>query len=182
MNLLFTDVETGGLKAGQHSLLQVALVAIKDGIESGRIDFFISQDSYIVTPEALKINKLDLLQVKKDGFSPSRACQLIIDFIVKHFGIERPILVGHNVNFDKDFLSVLFEENGLNIEKYIGHRMIDTMSLLWGLYDVGKIPFEACNSKGAFDYFNIIVNKLHNALDDTLATVQLYYKILGLLK
>jgi DNA polymerase III epsilon subunit-like protein len=182
MNLLFTDVETGGLKAGKHSLLQVALVAVKDGVENGRIDFFISQDNYTVTPEALKINKLDLLQVKKEGVSPERACQLIIEFIAKYFGTEKPILVGHNVNFDKGFLSVLFEENGINIEKYISHRMIDTMSLLWGLYDVGKVPFEACNSKGAFEYFNIIVDKLHDALDDTLATVQLYYKILELLK
>jgi len=182
MNLLFADVETGGLNPEKHSLLQVGIAAYKDGKIVDTLNIFIKEDTYCVTPEAMKINGLDLAEIKKNGIDKFAAVDMIVRFIEKNFGTEKPILTGHNVNFDKNFLQQLFLYTSNNIEKFIGHRMIDTMSLLWGLYDAGKVPFEACNSKGAFDHFEIVVEKLHDALDDTLATVKLYKECIKLIK
>lgn len=181
MNLLFADVETGGLDPEKHSLLQVGMAAYKDGKIVDTLNIFIKEDTYHVTPEAMKINGLDLAEVKKNGIDKFMAVDLIVKFVEKNFGEEKPILVGHNVNFDKNFLQQLFFYTANNIEKFIGHRMIDTMSLLWGLFGANKIPFEACNSKGAFEYFNINV-KLHDALEDTLGTVKLYEECIKLIK
>lgn len=182
MYLLFADVETGGLIPGTHSLLQVGLAAYKDGVIVDTLKFYIKQDTYVVTPEAMKINGLDLTVLKAEGIDKFKAVDEIVKFIEKNFGTEKPILVGHNVNFDKNFLQELFAFNSNNIERYVGHRMIDTMSLIWGLFAAGKIPKEACNSKGAFDYFNINVKKLHDALDDALGTVELFKKIIEIIK
>lgn len=181
MNLLFADVETGGLDPEKHSLLQVGMAAYKDGKIIDTLNIFIKGDTYCVTPEALKINNLDLAEVKKNGVDKFAAVDLIVKFIEKNFGTEKPILVGHNVNFDKNFLQKLFFYTSNNIEKFIGHRMIDTTSLLLALCDIGIVPFEACNSKGAFEHFNIDV-KLHDALEDTLGTVKLYEECIKLIK
>jgi DNA polymerase III epsilon subunit-like protein len=56
------------------------------------------------------------------------------------------------------------------------------MSLLWGLHFAGRLPIEACSSSGAFKYFNIGVGKRHDALDDCIATVELYEKLIELMR
>lgn len=183
MKLLFTDVETGGVLPEKHSLLQVGMAVAEDGNIRDTMKFYVKSDVYHVTAEALSINKLDLTSEQfQNGCNNQDGCINIINFIQKNFVNEKPILVGHNVNFDKNFLTRFFINNDMNLEKYISYRMIDTMSLIRALIDIGKMPPTAASSKGAFDYFNIKVEKLHDALDDTLATVELYQKLTALMK
>jgi hypothetical protein len=59
--IIVIDTETGGLDETQHSLLSVTCAKITDRWE--KIDirtWFIKQDSYTVTAQALKINQIDL--------------------------------------------------------------------------------------------------------------------------
>jgi DNA polymerase-3 subunit epsilon len=91
-------------------------------------------------------------------------------------------LAGHNPSIDKYMVRELFNRCNLNMDDYISYRMIDTMSLIWGLYAIEKLPIEACSSNGAFEYFNIKVEKRHHALDDCMATVKLYDKLIKLME
>lgn len=182
MELLFLDTETGGLDPFKDSLLQVGLVAYIDGKIADKKFISIKQESYSVTAEALKYNKLDLYKdVYENGCKPREALDEVIDFIQRNFN-DRPILVGHNVSLDKYFLKQLFNKQNESIDKHINHRMIDTMSLLWGLHIANRIPKEACSSDGAFKYFNIEVKNRHNALDDCTATVKLYEELIQMIK
>lgn len=183
MNLLFIDTETGGTDPRRHTLLQVAAVAYKDGKILGQLQFNNRVTHYTTTEEAMKINGLDLQDVYNTGVTPSDGVQMLNNFIKRHFGDEKPILAGHNVSFDKYFIQYqLYENNGLNINDFISYRMLDTMSLLWGLHFAGKVPKEACSSSGAFKYFGIEVEGRHTALGDCLATVKLFEKLIGLIK
>lgn len=181
MNLLFLDTETGGLNPFKHSLLQVGLAAYKNGMVIDTLEFTLAHDKYIVTEQAMKVNGLDLKKVKEDGLSPKEAIAKVIEFVGVNFGKEKPILVGHNPSIDKYMLRQLFESMNFEMDDYMSHRMIDTMSLIWGLHIAGKLPIQACSSNGAFEYFGIEVKKRHNALDDCLATVELYKRLIQLL-
>jgi DNA polymerase-3 subunit epsilon len=184
MELLFLDTETGGLKPVEHALLQVGAVAQVDGIIVDSIEFNLTFDEsdYAVTPKALEVNGIDLASHQSTAISPSAGVILLNQFIAKNFK-AKPTLVGHNPSIDKYMVALqLYEANDLSMDDYIGHRMIDTMSILWGLYLGGKVPIEACSSTGAFKYFHIQVNGRHTALGDSLATAELLGKLVEMLK
>lgn len=183
MKILFMDTETGGLDPRQHSLLQVGLVAYEDGTVLDDLQIGISKDLYVITPQAMNVNKLDLGELQKNGVKEDVAVLMIMDFIKVNFGEEKPVLAGHNISFDKDMVKSMFDRVRIEkFENYVSSRMIDTMSLLWGLYNAGKVPKSACSSEGAFKYFNIDVDGRHTALADAHATVKLYEKLLDLIK
>jgi DNA polymerase-3 subunit epsilon len=174
MELLFLDTETGGLNPYQHSLLQVGVVAYKGGEIVDSLSFEVKHDQYYVTEQAMKINGLDLTEIDKTGMRKDQAVVKLNEFISKNF-LKQPNLAGHNPSIDKYMVrNQLYESNNLNMDQFISHRMIDTMSIIWALHHAGELPIEACSSTGAFEYFGITVEKRHNALDDIIATVKLY--------
>ncbi|WP_336786894.1 3'-5' exonuclease [Paenibacillus sp. MMO-177] len=190
MRILFTDSETGGLDPRRHSLLQLAVVSYEVG--KGMIaadEFYVKNDHYELTEEAMKINQLDVLnEVHIKGLYDHEACDRIVSFIERSFGqietkADRPILSGHNVGFDKSFMEYqLFDHYHTPMQKYISHRTLDIMSLLWGLHIAGKIPVEACTSQGAFEYFGVDNKKAHTALSDILASIEVFEKAMKLMK
>ena len=183
MNLIFLDTETGGLNPFRHSLLQVGMVAYVDGQIKGFVELEVSELNYNTTDEALKVNKLDINDLRKNGVKKELILERIIEFKNKYFGeIEKPVLAGHNISFDRCFIWKLFDDCDLDILNHFSHRSLDTMSILWALYDIGKIPKEACSSEGAFKFFDIKVEKRHTALADAVATVQLYMKLTEMIK
>jgi DNA polymerase-3 subunit epsilon len=183
MNLLFLDTETGGLDPLKHSLLQVGVIAYKDKGIVDKFEFKLKHEVYNVNPFAMEINQLNLSDIDKNGFTLTGAVTLLNDFISRHFKDDKPVLVGHNVSFDKEMVRhQLYKANGFDINDFISHRQIDTMSLIWGLHFAGRLPIEACSSSGAFKYFGIKVDKRHDALDDCCATVELYEKLIDLMR
>lgn len=178
MELLFLDTETGGLNPGVNSLLEVGMVACVDNMIKATSSFTIKEENYVVSPMALNVNKLDLYNdIYLPGISKGAAVNRIMRFCIDHF-VDLPILVGHNISIDKYMIRELFNSQGLNMDTYISHRMIDTMSLLHTLYALGKLPKEACSSDGPFKHFNIEVKNLHRALDNAKATAILHAELM----
>lgn len=185
MNLLFVDVETGGLDHEKHGLLEIGVIAVIDGVVKDKLAFYVRYDSfyYKCEPEAMAINNIDLKDVKELGFTPMQAGKALNDFVRRVFEGEKPILVGHNVSFDKGFLNQqIYKDCGLVMDDHISHRMIDTCSLIWGLIAAGKVSLKSASSSAAFEYFDITVNARHRALGDAEATLTLYNKLIELMK
>lgn len=182
MKLLFLDTETGGLTPKTHSLLEVGMICFDEGKIVDATEFTIKEETYQVSPYALKFNGLDLYEdIYKNGLIIPDAAQAIIKFVTKNFDGARAVLVGHNPSIDKYMVQELFNKCSFNMDDYISHRMIDTMSLIWGLHLAGKLPQKACSSDGAFEYFNIEVDKRHRALSDCYATVKLFQNLIEML-
>ena len=183
MKLLFLDVETGGLDPFTHSLLEVGMVAYADGEVIDRLFLSIKHDLYHIDAEALIYNGINLTDIWRNGISPKEAVSRMIDFIQTNFGPKKkPILVGHNPSLDKFMLIQLFGSVQRDLSNYVSHRMIDTMSLIWTLHMVGQLPIQACSSDGAFKFFNIGVERRHNAIDDCLATITLFERLVAIMR
>lgn len=93
------------------------------------------------------------------------------------------IVVGHNVGFDLAFLRKLATYSGKDDVTSISHRSVDTHSILFVAWLLGRIPEEALTSDGAFRHFQIIVSPeaRHTALGDAIATKVMFIRILDLL-
>lgn len=181
---VFIDTETGGTIPEKHSLLSIGLV-VWDSL-NGKLaekELFVKNNAYIVTKEAKKINKFDEAFHNTIAESPEIVIKNMLSFLRIYFPENVFIpLAGHNVNFDINFLKVLFKRQNRSYNKYFSHRTIDTYSVYKTLILSGLIDKNLNSSHDAFSYFDIKVAERHNALSDCMATVELYEKMLMLIK
>jgi DNA polymerase-3 subunit epsilon len=107
-------------------------------------------------------------------------------FLDQHFPhrCQPIILAGHNVAFDQAFLATFLAGQGRTLEPRFSHRLVDTHSLASGLRDAGRLPVDDLSSSALFSHFAIQVpeEKRHTALGDALATFELYWKLVGLMR
>jgi len=183
--ILFIDTETGGLNPKEVSLLSIGLVAWENGAIKDSREIFIKQKLFKITPDAIRINKINLYDCLVDAIPEEEAISSIIAFIKKNNLVDETgtvVLAGHNVNFDIGFLKELFVKEQELFEKTFGHRFIDTASILKFLLYAGKLSADISSSTKAFEYFNIMVPKRHSALGDALATANLFTELLNLVQ
>lgn len=179
--ILFIDTETGGLDPGKHSLLSVGLVLWREAKIYDTKEIFINDGHLKATKEALEINRIDLDQHRKTAISPAEAIQQIIHFIKRNFdSSEKITLAGHNIGFDISFIRYLFESQRYKFGSYFSHRSIDTSSILYYLYLAGLLESRIVGSSEAFKHFGIEVSGRHTALGDSIATAELFTKLIRL--
>lgn len=180
----FVDTETGGIIPGKHSLLSIGVVIwdLEDGIIDKR-EFYIKNKRYIVTKEAQRINKFDRKSHNEVAEEPKIVIEKLLSFLYKYFPDDTFIpLAGHNVQFDINFLKDFFKKNNRSYNQYFSHRSIDTYSVYKTLVLSQILSDNINSSHDAFSYFNIKVDNRHNALSDCIATVELYEKMIDLIK
>jgi DNA polymerase III epsilon subunit-like protein len=174
--VVIIDTETGGLEPDEHSLLTLALVT---GRDTARLDLTIAEPTIVVTPKSLEINRLDPAQIAATGLPPAAACDAIEAFLERNRPGQDWILCGHNVTFDVNFLKRLYRLAGRPYPKRLGHRTIDTHTLLWALGATGRLP-PLKGSDDAFRHFGLEppTELRHTALGDAVATQALLVRLL----
>jgi DNA polymerase III epsilon subunit-like protein len=187
MKYLVLDTETGGLIAQKHSILQVGMMAYDPykGVTAHE-EFFIRHRDYVVSPEALEVNGLNIIRVSRSGINPLEAMDRIVAFIHDNFpdGKDSFYLMGKQPSFDKAFLSTFFYKHGGDpIGNFISHRMVDLSSLIILMKELGLYPAEESTSLvSAARHYGLDVDHAHDVMGDCLMTIQLYEKIISLLK
>ncbi len=178
---LFFDCETGGLHP-QYSLLTLAAVAVDkhfeplfNGAAASSLYLQIRHPAYLVTPEALTINKIDLVHHSAIGTPLGDAQEKFerwLSNVCAHVG-GKLIPAGHNVSFDLKFVwEQLLPSDQWH--KYCDYHTYDTMTMAAGLRAAGKIEAGRRLKLGALcEYFAIPLEDAHNAMADTRATIEL---------
>lgn len=182
--LVFIDTETGGTDPHKHSLLSIGVVVWDkmDGIIAQK-EFFVKNTRYYVTKEAQRINKFDRKSHNAVAQEPKEVINGLISFLSNYFPENTGFpIVGHNIQFDINFLKEFFKKNGRSFNNYFAHRSIDTYSIFKVMSMTGLIDKNLNSSADAFAYFNIKVQQRHSALYDCIATVELFEKLLFLLE
>ncbi len=85
------------------------------------------------------------------------------------------IIIGHNVNFDIDFI---YDSMVDNLGEYLSNDYIDTLRIS------RKLLPELKHHKldNLIDYFNLIKRNEHRALNDCVLTNQVYINLVNFLK
>lgn len=183
MNQLFIDVETTGTDPDKHAMVELYAEFHKDGqkVDSYSAKFFNKQVN-TVDLGALKVNGLNIGELYKLP-EEAKAIGDFIDWLLKHK--QKFVLVGQNVDFDKNFIKKAFERYG--IEGFISlfsHRTYDITSVAYSLIEAGKLPREIFDKSGdslknlcAALGIEVDNEKFHTASGDVEYTVKALHKM-----
>ena len=141
---LYIDTETTGLDPAIHGLIQVAVIAMVDDKEVGRLNIKMNPNTYVdgvvLNEYALKVNNTTEEDLKTFQHQ-NDACLEFLLFLQK-----LPVAdelkwtpVGYNVGFDVGFIKAWFEENSLHYGHYFSYASIDVLSVVRYLKSLGVI-------------------------------------------
>lgn len=179
---LFLDTETGGLDTSFSLLTVAAAVTDKDFNVLGQICFGVKPPLYVVDPNAIKVNKINLAEHASNSLSLETASMHLLDFLNDNFvaGNRRKLIpVGHNIKFDLDFIwAYLLPEH--KWREFCTHPALDTAVLARFFSSAGVIP-PTFNLVALRQLFNIETGEAHSAQNDVMATIEVAKKFFALL-
>jgi DNA polymerase III epsilon subunit-like protein len=180
-DIVVLDLETTGTNPVIHDPVSMALVPLADHLPP--LSLAIRPPSPVWSEyAAANFSRFESEWIHA-AVSPTEALLQIEQYLGLLCEGRDAIVVGHNVGFDLAFLRKLAAYSGKDDVTGISHRSVDTHSILFVAWLLGKIPEEALTSDGAFRHFQIIVppEARHTALGDAIATKALFIRILELL-
>jgi len=192
VKLLYLDTETGGLDPKANPALQISGIIELDGKIAQDFDLRLRpHPSAVISPEALKINKLDLERLHDpDRLEPidayKRLKSIFLTYIDKYDRSDRFYLVGQNVHFDYGFLLALWERNGdPYLGSFIHYHKIDLIALTAALRLAGKLPTDErlpnMKLESLCHYFQM-PEQTHDSMSDIRQTREIFGKYIRFLQ
>ena len=181
------DFESSGLNPQTHNPLTMSGVILNQDLTIlDKISLKIKPNdgNYIVQPEAMAVNKINLLQHHEQAITESDAGRKLREFLFRNsdMGSTKLIPCGHFIGeLDIPFAKRLigpYEWGKLTV-----YRVIDTGTISQFLILAGKLPESAGGGLGKLcSHFGIDASGVHNADVDVELTRQLLQKLLELTK
>jgi len=157
--LAFVDVETTGLQAGYHEIIEICIHTPTKVYHEKIIPAFPSR----MEPKALAVNGYNEKEWL-DAIDGKFAAHDIVEILKDH------IIVGHNPHFDMEFIADLCWRHRQELR--VDRRLIDTQTLAY----VHLVPMglESISMDNIRKFLGWEVRKYHNAYDDVLDTKKLF--------
>ena len=159
------DIETTGFDPFSDKIIEIGAVKIKE-------NKIIEKFSHFVNPER-KIPKeiTELTTITDDMVKDAEKIETVLPKFLNF--IEGSILVAHNAKFDAGFILQKAKEQGKKFKECI----IDTLPLSRTL-----LPLEKRHSLSHLvKYFNVVLENHHRAIDDAIATSEIFKSLLNML-
>ena len=186
MYKLFIDCETSGLDPVKNQVLTTALVICdeNENVVSSKELKLKQIEGRIIDEKALEVNKINLAEHNEKALPIAEFCLEVEKFLTQYLSYNPPYskvrVYGHNVKFDLDFLKHTF--NKTYVEYPFHYHYQDTMIIAVLFKDLGVLPIDLRINLGSLCAYFGINAEFHNALEDTVATAKLYFKMLDLLR
>lgn len=131
-NFVCLDLETGGLSASKHAVVEVSFQAFDRDLNDIKeyTSIVAPYGEYEITSQALQANGLTMEQIKsgKDSIIVVQELELFLKSL--KVGREKPILCGHNIDkFDLEFLDEFFSFHKKSISDLVNNTF--TIDSLW---------------------------------------------------
>jgi DNA polymerase III alpha subunit (gram-positive type) len=182
-NYIVFDCETGGLDPYKNPITQIALLTIESNTlkELNRWETFVKPyDDLEITKAALDTTGLKMADINS-GMSKKELVSALITYFkesaTNNRPEKRPVLVGHNVQFDMGFLHYIFHTTDKSVFDYVSPTQIDTMSLTKMYGKTERLKLEIACAE-----FGIVLKNAHSAMPDVLATTDLLKHYISMLR
>jgi hypothetical protein len=174
------DCETGGLTK-DSSLLTVHFAVCDYELNIiDELELFIKPNDgqYIVSAQALEINKINLIEHDKVALTYSQAGQDLRNFLWKYSenGKIKLVPVGKNVGFDV----IKVTDNLLGMKtwnQFVSYRLYDITGIVMYLKRKGKLPPDAPDSLSGIAKFFGMEAEFHTAKGDNLVGIEVVKKL-----
>lgn len=182
--IFFFDLETSGLDELQHAILTFSGIVDLDGKIIDKIDLKMKPfKGDKISPEALKINKLTIEEIKTFD-DPYVAFKKLIEFFSKYIDRydknDKFTLAGYNIiKFDIPFLKRFFMKcNDKYFGSWVNGYPLDVYQLVVLFRHLGYFKLDHINLENIAKYLNIPINA-HDAKEDIIATRKIYYELMN---
>ena len=190
-NIVFLDTETGGLIAGRHSLLSIAMVVCDARYcPIRRFETFVQHPEICITPEAMRKNRINLV-ASSEWPTQQQVLESMLRFLDRPLDIlqgrvyetDRWLIHGKNPQFDVQMLKHFMGEHVFNSTfLYYSRDIAETFMVLEDLGLV-QLPMklslqDICVTLG----IPHDPNALHNAMYDTEMTLKCMQVMVGKLR
>lgn len=156
------DIETTGLDPEYDSIIEIGALKVRNNTIVDTFNTLIHTDDYI--PEFIT----ELTGITNKMLKGAPKIDIVLTTFLDFIGSD--ILVGHNVNFDINFL---YDACLKELNKYLTNNFIDTMRLSRRLNK--ELKHHRLYDLKCF--YNIDVDKEHRALEDCTITYNIFLKI-----
>lgn len=176
------DCETTGLDDLCNLLTVCFIILDKNLNEIDKLNISLKQkNGYLIYPEALAINKIDLIKHHNSSTDIETSHKNLINFLNLNKTLYNLIPIGHNVRYDIKFIKNSGLLNEVEYNKYISFNSIDTITIAQFLKLSGKLPEKQSISLTSLcTYLNLNTNfdktLEHSAEYDTKMTIKLLEK------
>lgn len=181
MKIFYFDIETTGLDATRHGIVQIAYIMERDGdIQyQGNLHVRPFPDDTI-DDAAMVIHGYDRARIASFT-NPRIAYSLLLStldlFIDKYDKTDKAYPCAFNGAFDLGFLLRFFQRNDNQyLFSYINTRLIDPLALFRYMDFQGKIGLQSYSMISLCNHFDIPLTA-HDAMSDIIATRALLQKI-----
>ncbi len=167
---LFVDLETGGLYANKHSILQIAAVItdLDFKIQGYFMSYLKPHPDLTVTKEALAINQINWEDLQN---APGESAVASTLHYFAALGEHKARFAGYNCQFDLEFLSLMWKRQNTNIMPYqVPWLDIYTTAKSKLGNKMGLPNFKLAS---VAKYFGIDTAKAHDALEDLFMTIEI---------
>ena len=184
MPFFSVDIEASGPIPGIYDMISFGAVRVSH--LDGR--YFPSEDElYLeikpfyggVDPEAMKVNKLDLEHLRRNGMDLHDAADKIRSWVLRSVSRGDPaVFVGYCANFDWSFVNDMFHRTG--VENPFGYKALDIRAFAMGLL---KRPWMSLNQETilpAIGLQPLSEADAHNALADARHQANMLSKLIEL--
>lgn len=160
------DIETTGLSAKADKITEIGAVKIKNGQIIDKYSTFVNPEVHI--PE----NITKLTSITDEMVKDAQTIEEILPNFLEFAGDS--IFVAHNAGFDMGFIK--YNGKLQNIE--INNTVIDTVTLSRAMFP--NLKNHKLNTLA--DYLEVSLKNHHRAVDDALATAEIFVKMIENLK
>lgn len=180
------DVETGGLKAEENPITNIAMAAFdtKKWKQINKFETFVKPYNDLeITKKALDYTMVDMKDIN-NGIDVKEMVKIIIKFFKEvksgRGDTGKPILAGHNVQFDIGFLDYAFDFCGKNLRDHVAVNngeitRIDTMNLAHLAWDglLSSSTNSSYSLSNCLKRVGVDLVEAHGAMNDVIATAKL---------
>lgn len=181
------DFETGGLDATKSPALVGYFAALDRNLNViGELELQIRPEEPFTLLEqgAMKVNGINIEEHLSDPKTLSRADAgaKLLAFLKEFRGKQKAKLrpLGHNVGFDVNFTRQLVTQAEWESNVHYGVACTSVMTNV--LKDIGMLPETVGNLGSLVKHFGVQERKAHTAKDDVLMMVDVYAKMIQMLK
>lgn len=183
--VLVFDVETTGLDAALHDIVQFAGMMVINGRIEGKRDFLVRPfNPASISDEAMEIHGRTVSEVL--GYPPplevqKEICVWLGQFIDKYNKADKAWPMAYNGRFDMDFLSRFWQRCAdAYLGSWINWRLLDPLALAHLLDYHGTLSLPDYKLSTLATQFDVPL-RAHDALSDCTATWEVWGKLHGLL-
>lgn len=180
---ILLDLETTGFDEKKHQILEAGMLILENRKVIDSLEIKIKHKEYLVTPGAMKANKIDLLKHDEEAVDTKNAVTNILEFLRKNKSEDKFIVIGQNINFDIKFIEEMFlkEWKIKEFRELVSYRVLDIMQLAMIRNLEGKINLEKQDLDTILNALEIAIPETrHSAMTDCKLEFEVFKKLMAM--